>query len=178
MKTNRWSILTAFTLFLGFVSCNTADDTTVLKDRGSVEVEFEDKQLKFGSNSYTTILIRQDINGNRDTVAYVYKSRIWDGHNFYDDIGIYGYYNEDGIVDSLAIEYTPLRNSVGNVYKDFCNEKPLLISNINYNEATSWLTADFEGYLHSRGCNYGSSIHLKKGKITIPMKGLAIPDIY
>ena len=178
MKTNRCRIFTALTLFFGFISCNTDGDIIVLEDRGSVEVEFEDEHLKFGSNSYTTILIKYDNNGNKDTIAYVYNSRIWNGDKRYDEVGIYGYYNKDGIVDSLAIQYTPVRNSSGTVYQDFCNEKPLTISNINYNQTTSRLTADFEGYLYSGGCKHGAAIYLKNGKINIPMKGLEIPKNY
>jgi hypothetical protein len=164
------------------LSCDKNDDLPIKKDRGTIEVAYDDEQFKFGEKSYTGIVRFQHENGRIDTTGYFYTSRIRHGQGnekYYnlDDIYIYGYFNEQGIVDSLRIEYTRARDGFGLVYDYNFSEKPLIISNINYNPETSWLTAEFSGYLHTGFANE-YHIYFKKGKISVPMKGLEIPDTY
>jgi len=162
------------------LSCDNNDDLPIKKDRGTIEVEYEGKNLKFGENSYNGIVRYNKLNGDIDTIGYVYRSRIWEGTNYshYDDIIIFGYYNDLGIVDSLEIQYIPLRNNKGTAYNYSYPENPMVITNINYNPETSWLTANFEGYLYSGIYKEDNKIFLKNGKISVPMKGLEIPDTY
>jgi len=146
-----------------FISCE--KDDNILKEevnRGYIEVEIENTKFKFGERSIQGYYI-DDLINTTDTIAYLYKSRISDGYKHYDEIRLHGFLNKNGIVDSLGISYMPLRNGTGIAYNYNNPVDPLIISNINYNPETSWLTADFEGYLYRPGLE-DIKVHIKTEK--------------
>lgn len=166
-------------LFLGMfllISCEN-DEIIEKTNRGTIDVEIEGEKLKFGEKSYTG-LIRFIDNEKNDTIGYFYKARISNGYDNYDDIEIYAYFNDDFTIDSLEVEFTSIKNGVGYTYNYNYPEKPLIFSNINYNPETSWLTANFEGYLYRGGVLEDNKVFFKNGKISVPLKGLDIPKNY
>src|SRR5690606_36617403 len=179
MKNILFKTIAVTLIFFGVVSCDKNDDLPIKKDRGYIEVAYDDEQFKFGEKSYTGIVEFHDKNGKYDTIGYFYNSRINHGGIAFDDIKLYGYLNDNGLVDSLRIIYTRVRNDINDqyIFNYNCPEKPLVFSDIQYNPETSWLTANFKGYLFF-GIHDNEYIYFKNGKISVPMKGLEIPKNY
>ncbi|WCM41213.1 hypothetical protein MG290_09610 [Flavobacterium sp. CBA20B-1] len=159
-----------------FVSCE-KDDLVEEVNRGTIEVEIEGEKFKFGEKSYADAILRIT-SSTPDTIGYFYETRISKDYQNYDQLEVYGYLRENGAIDSLRIIYTALRNGIGTTYNYNYPGNPLVISNVNYNQQTGWLTANFEGYLYRANTLDDIKVFLKDGKISVPLKGLDIPQNY
>lgn len=168
IKKSNMKNLFIITILL-FISCS-SDDSTIIttKDRGSIDLIYNGKTLKFGSKSYTGWLQ----NEQNDTIARFYNARIDVNETDYYEIKLYAYLNNTNEINKLNMEFTPVENGEGWTYQYTLDEKPMIYKNTEFNGII--LKSNFEGFLYYHPTEDNDPIHLINGKINIPIKGLDI----